>query len=209
VPKAARADALYWLPRVRVRMLWRVAAGTKARPPLMFGSGGTALAFNLRILFGAFLVLLGCARPVESEKGGPHDSDKVSTPAWSDSGSSGFQASCRAKEVHGYRRDSGVGDQPEDGRWSTEDEFSGPFIFSFDGETLHVNGESTVRLHWDGVLLSALSAGENEHATSVWTYAVNLGMGEIVGTQVNAHRFAGSGIKARAVQFSCEFRGQE
>lgn len=116
-----------------------------------------------------------------------------------------FVAVCDADGVHAYRNSTNISGEPMGAEWTTGETFAGKFRFSFDGETVEVDGKEAVLISWNGNVLTALTAGISEDAASVWSYAINLDLEEIVGAQVNAYRVLGTGIKTRAINFKCEF----
>ena len=92
-----------------------------------------------------------------------------------------------------------------EGGWSEDEKFSGKFRFSFDGEKFMVDGKESVLVSWNGSQLTAVVPSASDHAGSIWSYAVNLDIEEIVGAQVNSYRAIGTGIKTRSVSFDCKF----
>jgi hypothetical protein len=62
---------------------------------------------------------------------------------------------------------------------------------------------------WNGVVLTAVEVAASTVSSSMWSYALNLELEEIVGAQVNAYRVIATGVKVRAVNFNCEFTWTE
>ena len=125
----------------------------------------------------------------------------VVSPVFADS----FTAVCDADGVHAYRHDLNMAGDDMGANWSTGEKFPGKFRFSFDGENLEIDGKQAAVLYWNGIVLVAMDGGTTDSAASIWTYAINLDLEEVVGAQVNAFRNIGTGVKARAMNFKCEF----
>jgi len=116
-----------------------------------------------------------------------------------------FVAVCDADGVHAYRNSTNISAEPMGAEWKSGERFSGKWRFAFDGKKIQVDGKEAVLISWNGNVLTAISAVVLEDAASIWSYAINLDLEEIVGAQVNAYRTIGTGIKTRAVNFKCRF----
>lgn len=53
--------------------------------------------------------------------------------------------------------------------------------------------------------MAAVDHNASDSAVSTWLYAINLDLEEVIGSQVNGFRSVGSGLKARSVNYRCEF----
>jgi len=119
---------------------------------------------------------------------------------------SGFTAVCKADKTHAYRNSTDISGNEMGAEWSDTEKFSGNWTFAFQGgENLEVDGKLLPILFWNGIVMVAIDHNASDMAVSTWTYAINLDLEDIVGSQVNAYRTMGTGIKARSVNFICEF----
>ena len=119
--------------------------------------------------------------------------------------SAGFTAVCKADGVHGYRHSTDTNGKLMPVEWSDDESFFDDWTFVYDGsDTLTLDGKEIVLLT-KGQLIFAVDAATSEIAGSVWSYALNLDINEIVATQVNAFNSYVVGVKARVVSFNCEF----
>ena len=117
----------------------------------------------------------------------------------------GFTAVCDADGVHAYRHDTTMSGDDMGAEWTSGEKFAGKWRFTFDGERIEIDGEEAGLLFWDGNVLAATTGDSTDSSVSIWTYAINLDLEDIVAAQVNAYRVMGTGIKTRAVNFVCEF----
>lgn len=120
----------------------------------------------------------------------------------------GFIAVCEADGVTAYRHSTDMSGKDMGAEWSRGEKFPGKFRFNFDGQKMEIDGKQAAVMYWNGVLLVALDGGDSDAAVSLWSYAFNLDLEEVVGTQVNAFRTIGTGIKARVANFTCDFTYQ-
>lgn len=118
----------------------------------------------------------------------------------------GFTAICDADGARAYRHGKGLAGQEEPPEWSSDEDFATSWRFTFDGEeNLQVDGKKVLIAFWNGSILTAVDPANNNAAASIWTYAFNLDLQEIVATQVNTYRSIGTGVKARLVKLKCRF----
>lgn len=122
-----------------------------------------------------------------------------------------FEAVCRDLNTHGYRDATDFhGDHPG-GIWTTAEKFGSTWKFTFtppdqiriDDKTAYVLAQNP------GLLIAAEAPGNNEDAVTFWTYAINIGMQRVVGSQVNAYggfEALTRGVKARSTNFDCDFQ---
>ena len=124
---------------------------------------------------------------------------------------SGFTAICEADKVHAYRQATDIsGNDISNGDgWSDDEKFNGKWAFSFQGgDKLELDGKLLPIIYWDGVSMVAIDQNTSPIAVNTWAYAVNLELKEIVGSQVNSSSGFGAGIKARSMNFICEFSSE-
>lgn len=118
----------------------------------------------------------------------------------------GFTAICEAEETHAYRNSLDASGRNLGSEWSDDEKFFNKWTFVFNGgEEILLNGIPLQILFWDGTSLIAIEHTESDTAVSTWTYAFNLKLKDVVGSQVNSYRILGTGIKARSTNFDCDF----
>ncbi len=136
----------------------------------------------------------------------------ITTAAYSATEPRSFNATCIDKQTHGYRANTDLtGERMLPDTWSTDEKFIGGHFETF----RYISGQNSVHLTKRNLNAPIVAKTSNtiifvdvhqaETAISLWSYAVNLRIKKIVGTQVNAFENFGTGLKARVVELQCEF----
>ena len=130
--------------------------------------------------------------------------------SYAQSSNPGFEASCKDVVTHGYRASTDIQGNDIGDSWTTNEEFNSSWHFSFTPpDKLFIdNNPAYILAQNPGLIIAAEAPGNNGDAAGVWTYAIHLGMKEVVASQVNAAGdFAPQmqSIKTRSTSFTCEF----
>lgn len=121
-----------------------------------------------------------------------------------------FTAVCTDVVTHGYRDGTDITGQRMEDAWSTDEKFNLSWSFKYDGdEQIIIDGNrGHVLAQHPGVLIASEAPASNGIGAGVWVYAIHVGMGEVVASQVNAHggfERESRGVKARSTEFDCSF----
>jgi len=97
-----------------------------------------------------------------------------------------------------------------EGSWTTDEHFNSSWSFKYDGNGhIVIDGKrGRVLAQNPGVLIVSEIPATNGIAASVWVYAIQIGMGEVVASEVNAYggfKREDQGVKVRSTQFDCKF----
>ena len=88
--------------------------------------------------------------------------------------------------------------------------FSGDWIFDFDGTKLTVDGRSMLLLPSPPTVLIAVHHPTNNIGGSLWAYVIHLEYQKIGSAQVHGYTyFLGDGIKTRITNFDCTFERRQ
>lgn len=122
-----------------------------------------------------------------------------------------FDAICRNVEAHSYINFSGQEAKwkTDEKFWNTDEKFVGsPWKFRYRGDDYVLIDDTKVPIvaRVDDVIIIAAEAGGSSIGASMWSYAINLSLGAIAASYVQAHADPfGVGISIGAVQFDCNF----
>lgn len=121
-----------------------------------------------------------------------------------------FTAVCEDVVTHGYRDGTDISGKPMGGSWSTDEQFNSTWRFRYDGEgEIAIDGDSGhVLAEHPGVLIVSDTPFSNGYGAGIWVYALHIGMGKAVASQVNAHggfEPEDQGVKARSTELRCKF----
>ena len=120
-----------------------------------------------------------------------------------------FDATCECVENRGYRNMTDLAGKRMKAGWTTNESFGGSWNFIYSGgDSIVIDGKQvSILMQHPGVLIAG-DIGGTGFASSAWTYAINLGLGTIVASQVNAYghpTIQDTGVKVRALSFKCKF----
>jgi hypothetical protein len=119
----------------------------------------------------------------------------------------GFSAICTTDESRRYDSAYAYDGSRLEPEWSENENFYTPdWAFSYKGgDTIEIAGKEYTALLFGPELIFAVEPSVGSVGVSLWTYAINLKMKEIVATQVNSSIGAAPLIKARIVTFDCKW----
>lgn len=133
----------------------------------------------------------------------------VSSSALAD-GNPPFSAVCEDVRTHAYRDSTNIAGEPMGDSWSTEEMFNTSWRFRYEGgDDILIDGErGHVLAGHPGVLIVSDTPFSNGYGAGMWVYALHIGMGKAVASQVNAHggyEPEDQGVKARSTELKCNF----
>lgn len=91
--------------------------------------------------------------------------------------------------------------------WSENENFFTPdWAFSYKGgDRIEIAGKEYNALVFTPELIFTIEPSEGPIGASLWTYAINLAMKEVVATEINSSVGGAPQIKARIVTFDCKW----
>ena len=99
--------------------------------------------------------------------------------------------------------------KPMKAGWTTNECFGGSWNFVYSGgDSIIIDGKQVIILTQHPGVLIAGDIASGAFASSIWTYAINLGLETIVASQVNAYghpTIPDKGVNVRALSFKCKF----
>ena len=119
-----------------------------------------------------------------------------------------FTGLCKDDVGKGFRNETDLSGMPSVRDWTEDENFGGTWRFHYDNSKteLMIDGKPTVMIVRDGKQMIALQFSQNETAVSLWSYAINLNLEEVVASQVNSFNMGPwNGLKSRAISFTCNF----
>ena len=120
-----------------------------------------------------------------------------------------FSATCEDVVIHAYREGTDMLGKPMIESWTTNEHLDDQWRFIYTGgKSIIMDGKKlNIIVQHPGVIIVG-SSSTNGYASSLWTYAIHLGLKKVVGSEVNAfgtYDDKGLGVKARAINMKCEF----
>ena len=115
-----------------------------------------------------------------------------------------FNFTCKPVDGHAFRSNEDINGNKMPDEWTRETGLPEIRIsYPGSGDTALIDGKQNMAIV-EGTNIIILEYASNGQSQSLWSYAVNLKLREVVAAQVNtSFVFGMAGLKARAVQLRC------
>jgi len=123
-----------------------------------------------------------------------------------------FHASCEEKSARTYWTSTDLDGKLKRDSWGKKGTVSTTWEFSYArGSVIDVDGKKTpILVQHPGVIIAG-HGSTNGIASGMWTYAIHIGLGKVVVTNVNGFGTPNvklAGISASSIQLDCDFQQQ-